>query len=145
MKFKKGVKRAEISNAIDNYVNGTIGKDMDEKLWASMYEVVPEKLTVEDKVEWLKKMNNVALSSDAFFPFRDNVDRARLVKEFYFKNYYLLLISNITFSLLPYFYFQSGVGFIASPAGSTNDEAVITACNEHNITLAHTNVRLFHH
>ncbi|XP_051171278.1 bifunctional purine biosynthesis protein ATIC [Leptopilina boulardi] len=117
MKFKKGVKRAEISNAIDNYVNGTVGKDMDEKIWASMYEIVPEKLTEEDKVEWIKKLNNVALSSDAFFPFRDNVDRARL----------------------------SGVGFIASPAGSTNDEAVIAACNEHNITLAHTNVRLFHH
>lgn len=117
MKFKKGVKRAEISNAIDNYVNGTVGKDMDEKAWASMYEIVPEKLTDEDKVEWIKQSDNVALSSDAFFPFRDNVDRARL----------------------------SGVRYIASPAGSTNDEAVITACNEHTITLAHTNIRLFHH
>lgn len=117
MKFKKGVKRAEISNAIDNYVNGSIGKDMDESAWAAMYEEVPDKLTESDKVEWLKKLSNVALSSDAFFPFRDNVDRARL----------------------------SGVTYIASPAGSTNDEAVIQACNEHKIVLCHTNLRLFHH
>ena len=79
MKFKKGVKRAEISNAIDNYVNGSIGKDMDEATWVAMYEVIPEKLSESDKIEWLKKLDNVALSSDAFFPFRDNVDRARLV------------------------------------------------------------------
>ncbi|KAL6255969.1 hypothetical protein P5V15_013206 [Pogonomyrmex californicus] len=117
MKFKKGVKRAEISNAIDNYVNGSIGKDMDEATWAAMYEEIPEKLSEVDKIEWIKKLDNVALSSDAFFPFRDNVDRARL----------------------------SGVKFIASPAGSTNDAAVIEACNEHGIALAHTGFRLFHH
>ncbi|KAK2580969.1 hypothetical protein KPH14_006032 [Odynerus spinipes] len=117
MKFKKGVKRAEISNAIDNYVNGSIGKDMDESAWAAMYEEVPEKLSENDKKEWLKQLSNVVISSDAFFPFRDNVDRARL----------------------------SGVTYIASPAGSTNDEAVIQACNEHKIVLCHTNLRLFHH
>ncbi|XP_043495220.1 bifunctional purine biosynthesis protein ATIC [Polistes fuscatus] len=117
MKFKKGVKRAEISNAIDNYVNGSIGKDMDESIWAAMYEEVPEKLSENDKKEWIKKLSGVAISSDAFFPFRDNVDRARL----------------------------SGVTYIASPAGSTNDDVVIQACNEHNIVLCHTNVRLFHH
>lgn len=117
MKFKKGVKRAEISNAIDNYVNGSIGKDMDESAWAAMYEKVPEKLSENDRLEWIKTSNNVALSSDAFFPFRDNVDRARL----------------------------SGVKYIASPSGSTNDEAVIQACDEHKIALVHTNLRLFHH
>lgn len=117
MKFKKGVKRAEISNAIDNYVNGSVGKDMDEATWAAMYEVIPVKLSESDRIEWIKKLDNVALSSDAFFPFRDNVDRARL----------------------------SGVKFIASPAGSTNDAAVIEACNEHGIVLAHTEFRLFHH
>ncbi|XP_034943015.1 bifunctional purine biosynthesis protein PURH [Chelonus insularis] len=117
MIFKKEVKRAEISNAIDNYVNGSVGKDMDEKTWASMFQVVPEKLSQQEKTEWIKKLDNVALSSDAFFPFRDNIDRARL----------------------------SGVRFIGSPEGSTNDSVVIQACNEHNITLAHTNIRLFHH
>lgn len=117
MKFKKGVKRAEISNAIDNYVNGTVGKDMTETMWAAMYETVPSQLTDEDRAEWKGKLSGVALGSDAFFPFRDNVDRAR----------------------------QSGVQYIASPAGSTNDEDVIRACDDHGITLIHTDLRLFHH
>ncbi|KAG7211349.1 hypothetical protein KM043_010643 [Ampulex compressa] len=117
MKFRKGVKRAEISNAIDNYVNDSIGKDMDESAWAAMYEDVPKKLTESERLEWIKKLDNVALSSDAFFPFRDNVDRARL----------------------------SGVRCIASPSGSTNDAAVIEACDEHSVSLIHTNLRLFHH
>jgi AICAR transformylase/IMP cyclohydrolase PurH (only IMP cyclohydrolase domain in Aful) len=79
MKFKKGVKRAEISNAIDNYVNGTIGKDMSEAKWAAMYETVPSLLTDEDREEWKCILSGVALGSDAFFPFRDNVDRASQV------------------------------------------------------------------
>lgn len=62
-------------------------------------------------------MNNVAISSDAFFPFRDNIDRAH----------------------------QSGVKYIASPGGSVGDQSVIEACKEHNLTLIHTNTRLFHH
>ncbi|XP_015127713.1 bifunctional purine biosynthesis protein PURH isoform X1 [Diachasma alloeum] len=117
MKFKKGVKRAEISNAIDNYVNGSVGKDMDRKQWEAFYEVVPEMLTDEERHKWVKKLEGVAIGSDAFFPFRDNVDRARL----------------------------SGVKYIASPAGSTNDHVVIEACNEHNIVLAYTEHRSFHH
>ncbi|XP_060814865.1 bifunctional purine biosynthesis protein ATIC [Bombus pascuorum] len=117
MKFKKSVKRAEISNAIDNYVNGSIGKDMDEATWAEMYEEVPQKLSESDKTEWINKADNVVLSSDAFFPFRDNVDRAKL----------------------------SGVKYIASPSGSVNDKIVIQACDEHKMVLIHTNLRLFHH
>lgn len=117
MKFKKNIKRSMISNAIDNYVNGSIGKDMDESLWAEMYEEIPEKLSENEKTKWFKELNGVALSSDAFFPFRDNVDRARL----------------------------SGVKYIASPSGSTNDASIIAACHEHDIVLVHTNFRLFHH
>lgn len=79
MKFKKGVKRAEVSNAIDNYVNGTIGKDMDRETWKAMYEEVPVELSDVERKEWISQLNGVALGSDAFFPFRDNVDRARLV------------------------------------------------------------------
>lgn len=79
MKFKKGVKRAEISNAIDNYVNGTVGKDMDRATWTAMYEEAPAELTEAERKQWISKLSKVALSSDAFFPFRDNVDRARLV------------------------------------------------------------------
>lgn len=117
MKFKKSVKRAEISNAIDNYVNGTVGKDMDLKIWEGMYEEIPSQLTEAERKEWIGCLKDVCLGSDAFFPFRDNIDRASL----------------------------SGVGYIGSPAGSTNDDEVIRACNEHKITMVHTNLRLFHH
>ncbi|XP_068219778.1 bifunctional purine biosynthesis protein ATIC [Palaemon carinicauda] len=117
MKFKEGVKRAEKSNAIDNFVGGTVGKDMPETQFAAMFESRPAPLTEEEKEAWIKKLSHVALSSDAFFPFRDNVDRAK----------------------------QSGVDFIVSPAGSTNDRIVIEACDEHNIVLVHSNLRLFHH
>jgi len=117
MKFKKGVTRAEISNAIDNYVNGSIGKDMDENDWKSKYEVVPPVLTDSHRQDWIKKQKGVSLSSDAFFPFSDNIERAKL----------------------------SGVQYIGSPSGSNNDAGVIESCNKHNIVLAHTNLRLFHH
>ncbi|XP_067618865.1 bifunctional purine biosynthesis protein ATIC [Eurosta solidaginis] len=117
MKFKPGVKRADISNAIDNFVNGTVGKDMPISQFESMFEHVPHQLTAQEKIDWLKQLDGVSLGSDAFFPFRDNIDRARL----------------------------SGVSYIGSPAGSTNDAVVIEACNEHGIVLAHTNLRLFHH
>jgi len=117
MKFKAGVKRAEISNAIDNYVNGTVGKDMPISQFEAMFDEVPAQMTEAEKIEWLKKLNGVSLGSDAFFPFRDNIDRARL----------------------------SGVSYIASPSGSTNDAGVIAACDEHGIIMAHTNLRLFHH
>lgn len=78
---------------------------------------MPPALQYQQKADWAKKLNGVALASDAFFPFRDNIDRAS----------------------------QSGVGFIGSPSGSTNDAGVIAACDDHNIVLAHTNLRLFHH
>lgn len=117
MVFKTGVKRAEMSNVIDVYVNGTVGEDMELSTWESMLENPPAQLTEAERKEWIGQLRGVALSSDAFFPFRDNIDRAR----------------------------QSGVDFIASPAGSTNDAAVIDACNDHNIAMIHTNMRLFHH
>jgi len=117
MQFKKGVKRAEISNCIDNYVGGTVGKDMEVSAWESNYDNPPRLFTEEERVEWIKKLDGVALSSDAFFPFRDNIDRAR----------------------------QTGVKYIGSPAGSNNDDIVIQACNDHGIVFAHTNLRLFHH
>lgn len=117
MKFKAGVKRAEISNAIDNFVNGTVGQDMPLSQFESMFDEVPAPLSDEDKENWIKQLSGVALGSDAFFPFRDNVDRAK----------------------------SSGVSYIAAPGGSTNDENVINACNEHGIIMCHTPYRLFHH
>lgn len=79
LEFKKGVKRADISNAIDNYVNGTVGLDMPKEQFAAMFDKVPAPLTDADKKEWIQKLTGVSLGSDAFFPFRDNVDRAHLV------------------------------------------------------------------
>ena len=79
LEFKKGIKRADISNAIDNFVNGTVGQDMPKEQFDAMFEKVPETLTDGDKKEWISKLTGVSLGSDAFFPFRDNVDRARLV------------------------------------------------------------------
>ncbi|XP_022082031.1 bifunctional purine biosynthesis protein PURH-like [Acanthaster planci] len=117
LSFKEGVKRAERSNIIDVYVNGTVSQDMDKDTWEGSLQTVPEQLTEAERKDWLAKLKGVALSSDAFFPFRDNIDRAH----------------------------QSGVEFIASPAGAVQDQAIIQACDEHGIALAHTNVRLFHH
>jgi phosphoribosylaminoimidazolecarboxamide formyltransferase / IMP cyclohydrolase len=79
LKFKTGVKRAEISNAIDNFVNGTVGQDMPSTQFESMFDEVPAPLTEQDKEDWIKNLDGVSLGSDAFFPFRDNVDRAKSV------------------------------------------------------------------
>ncbi|XP_035697623.1 bifunctional purine biosynthesis protein ATIC-like [Branchiostoma floridae] len=117
MTFKKGVKRAEMSNVIDVYVNGTVGQDMETSAWESMLEKPPEQLTESERGQWISQLKGVALSSDAFFPFRDNIDRGH----------------------------QSGVEYIASPVGSVQDQIVIEACDEHYITMVHTNLRLFHH
>ncbi|XP_045447056.1 bifunctional purine biosynthesis protein ATIC [Melitaea cinxia] len=116
--FRAGTSRAVASNAIDNYVNGTVGTDLPLDQWKNLFDGEPPALlTAEERDEWVKKMDKVALASDAFFPFRDNIDRA----------------------------VQCGVEYIGSPSGSNNDKEVIDACNEHNIVLAHTNLRLFHH
>ncbi|XP_035216152.1 bifunctional purine biosynthesis protein ATIC-like [Stegodyphus dumicola] len=117
MEFKKGVKRAEISNIIDNFVSGTIGKDMPLEIYQNSLVNPPDLLTEAEKAEWIKQLKGVTLSSDAFFPFRDNIDRA----------------------------YQSGVSYVVSPGGSTNDTSVISACDEYGMVLIHSNLRLFHH
>lgn len=117
MRFRSGVKRAEMANAIDQYVSGTVGEGPDKEVWKGLFEEVPEPLSEVEKKNWISSLQAVALSSDAFFPFRDNVDRAK----------------------------QSGVEYIAAPSGSTADDVVVKACNELGITLVHTNIRLFHH
>lgn len=117
MKFKKSVKRAQIANAIDDYIGKTIGNGFSRTRWESLFDVIPAELTPEERQAWSTKLKGVVLSSDAFFPFSDNIERA----------------------------IQSGVEYIACPSGSTNDQEVINYCNEQNIVLAHTNLRLFHH
>ncbi|XP_065666127.1 bifunctional purine biosynthesis protein ATIC isoform X2 [Hydra vulgaris] len=117
LNFKKNLKRAEISNLIDAYVGNTIGQDIKESDFNQSFEVPPEDFTECERKDWVKNLKGVVLSSDAFFPFRDSIDRA----------------------------VQSGVQYVCSPSGSTADKAVIDAANDHGVVLVHTNTRLFHH
>ncbi|PPR08302.1 hypothetical protein CVT24_000761 [Panaeolus cyanescens] len=115
--FKKGVKRADKANAIDLFVSGEVLEGGERAQWESLFEQVPEPLTEQEKKDWALKLDGVACSSDAFFPFPDNVHRAR----------------------------KSGVRYLAAPSGSVMDAECIKAADEHNIVFAHTNLRLFHH
>jgi phosphoribosylaminoimidazolecarboxamide formyltransferase/IMP cyclohydrolase len=110
--FASGTSRADMANVIDQFVTGEIGS------WErSLLTEVPPPLTAQEKQEWLGSVTGVALSSDAFFPFRDNIDRAA----------------------------KSGTSYVAEPGGSVRDDAVVAACNEHGMTLSFTGLRLFHH
>ena len=117
MKFKKGVIRAEISNSVDVLVNGTVHQDMDKKAWENSFENPPKLLPIADRQEWLLKFAYVSLSSHAFFPFRDNIDRA----------------------------VQSNMKYIISASCSAQDDMVRKAYDEHKVTLVHSNSRLFYH
>ena len=115
--FKKGVKRAEKANAIDLYVSGEELEGGEKEHWESLFEGTVAPLTEGEKKEWLVQLDGVTCSSDAFFPFPDNVHRAR----------------------------KSGVKYLAAPSGSVMDAECIKAADEHNMVFAHTNLRLFHH
>jgi len=112
--FKKSVKRAERSNCIDQYITNQIDN---LENWKQCFETEPEMLTAEEKKEWISKNSDVVVSSDAFFPFPDNIQRAS----------------------------QSGVKYVAAPSGSVQDPVVIEEANNKNMTLCFTNYRLFHH
>lgn len=116
MRFKEGLKNPVIDNAIDLYLRDDI-TEVELKAWESLYEEVPEKLTGKEKSEWIASFGGVAYSSDAFFPFRDNIDRA----------------------------YKSNVKFVAQPGGSLRDEEVINACNTYGMVMCFTGLRLFHH
>ncbi|CAG8464636.1 9632_t:CDS:10, partial [Dentiscutata heterogama] len=115
--FKKTTKRAEKSNAIDLYILDKIGEGLERTSWESQFNTIPEPLTPEERKLHLASLSGVALSSDAFFPFSDNIHRAR----------------------------QSGANYVAAPSGSIQDQAVIQAADEHDMVLIHTDLRLFHH
>jgi len=114
--FKAGVKRQDKVNARVRYIEGDITA-AERPVWEANFESVPEPLTEEEKTAWLATLDGVALSSDAFFPFRDSIDHASKV----------------------------GVKFIAQPGGSVADAGVIAACDEYGMAMAFTDVRLFHH
>ncbi|CCF55485.1 hypothetical protein KAFR_0A00470 [Kazachstania africana CBS 2517] len=118
IKWAKGVKRPEKSNVIDLYVTGQIPTDEKEKAdYESKFEVVPEPLNETERNEWLAELKGVALSSDAFFPFPDNVYRAA----------------------------KSGVKYIAAPAGSVMDEVVFSTADALDMVFTVNSLRLFHH
>ncbi|KAF8449825.1 cytidine deaminase-like protein [Terfezia claveryi] len=119
LKFKKGTKRPDKSNAIDLFVTGQAPKEdgLEKEMYEKVFEEVPVELTYEEKREWLNKLDDVAVSSDAFFPFIDNVFRAA----------------------------RSGAKYIAAPGGSVNDDAVHDAAKQCGITFVDQSTRLFHH
>ncbi len=117
LQFVDGIRRPNRDNAIDVYTSDEYEDILAEGVWQETFQVKPDVLTREEKKEWIAKLDNVAVGSDAFFPFGDNVERA----------------------------FKSGVKYIAEPGGSIRDDNVIEACNNHGITMCFTGIRLFHH
>ncbi|EQF16716.1 AICARFT/IMPCHase bienzyme family protein [Clostridioides difficile CD144] len=116
LKFKKDIGRPDRDNTIDVYLSDDYMDVLADGIWQNFFEEKPEPLTGEGKRAWLKTLTGVALGSDAFFPFGDNIERAK----------------------------RSGVSFIAQPGGSIRDDNVILTCNKYNIVMAFTKNRLFH-
>ena len=115
--FKEKIRRADRDNAIDLYIGDEYMDVLADGAWENIFTEKPEVFTKEEKREWLDKMTDVALGSDAFFPFGDNIERAH----------------------------KSGVKYIAQPGGSVRDDHVIAACNKYQMVMAFTGIRLFHH
>ena len=117
LKFAEGVGRPEKNNVIDLYLSDEDDEVLGEGVWRKYFAVRPERFTREEKRAYLKTISGVSLGSDAFFPFADNIDRAAL----------------------------SGVSYVAEPGGSVRDDLVIEAADSHNMVMAFTGMRLFHH
>lgn len=117
LKFVDGIRRADRDNAIDVYIGEEYMDVLADGAWETIFKVKPQVFTREEKRAWLERLTDVALGSDAFFPFGDNIDRAR----------------------------KSGVKYIAQPGGSVRDDQVIETCDRYGMTMAFTGVRLFHH
>ncbi len=115
--FRKDQKRVERDNVIDLYISNEGTELLADGVWEGIFTEKPEDLTLAEKTEWLNGLTGVALGSDAYFPFGDNIERAA----------------------------KSGVSYIAQPGGSIRDSNVIDACNRYNIAMAYTGNRLFHH
>ncbi len=112
-----GVRRADRDNAIDVYTSDEYEDVLRDGEWQKVFTVRPEPLTAEEKKAWIATQSGVTVGSDAFFPFGDNVERAR----------------------------KSGVQYIAEPGGSIRDDHVIATCNKYGIVMSFTGMRLFHH
>ena len=117
LQFKDGIGRADRDNAIDLYIGDEYMDVLADGAWENIFTEKPEVFTKEEKREWLDKLTDVTLGSDAFFTYFDNIERAH----------------------------KSGVKYIAQPGGSVRDDAVIDCCNKYNMAMAFTGIRLFHH
>ena len=115
--FKEKIRRADRDNAIDLYIGDEYMDVLADGAWENIFTEKPEVFTKEEKREWLDKLTDVTLGSDAFFPFFDNIERAH----------------------------KSGVKYISQPGGAVRDDAVIDCCNKYNMAMAFTGIRLFHH
>jgi phosphoribosylaminoimidazolecarboxamide formyltransferase/IMP cyclohydrolase len=114
--FKEGVKRPDRDNAIDQFLQPDV-TDAEKKNWENVFTRIPDQLTDQERCAWLDGLTDVVLGSDAFFPFRDSIDRSA----------------------------RSGVKYVLQPGGSSRDEDVIDACNEYGMTMVFSGLRLFHH
>ncbi len=117
LKFVDGIRRADRDNAIDVYIGEEYMDVLADGAWEKIFKEKPPVFTREEKRAWLDRMTDVALGSDAFFPFGDNIERA----------------------------YKSGVRYIAQPGGSVRDDNVIETCNKYGMAMAFTGIRLFHH
>ena len=115
--FVDDIRRPDRDNTIDVYISDDYEDVLAEGTWQQYFKTKPEPLSREEKKEWLKTLKGVSLGSDAFFPFGDNIERAK----------------------------RSGVEFIAQPGGSIRDDNVIDTCNKYNMVMCFTGIRLFHH
>ena len=117
LSFVPGIRRPDRDNAIDIYISDEYEDVLADGVWQNTFQVRPEVLTPAERREWIATQNGVSVGSDAFFPFGDNVERAR----------------------------KSGVAYIAQPGGSIRDDHVIATCDQYGIAMAFTGARLFHH
>ncbi len=115
--FVDNIRRPDRDNTIDVYISDDYEDVLADGTWKQFFKTKPEPLTKEEKKTWLEKFEGVSLGSDAFFPFGDNIERAK----------------------------RSGVQFVAQPGGSIRDDNVIDTCNKYNMTMSFTGIRLFHH
>ncbi len=115
--FKDDIRRPDRDNAIDVYISDEYEDVLADGVWQNTFKTKPPIFTSEEKKAWISKNTDVCLGSDAFFPFGDNIERAR----------------------------KSGVAYIAEPGGSIRDDNVIETCNKYNIAMSFTGIRLFHH
>lgn len=115
--FVDNIRRPDRDNTIDVYISDDYEDVLADGIWQQFFKTKPEPLTKEEKKAWLATFDDVSLGSDAFFPFGDNIERAK----------------------------RSGVKFVAQPGGSIRDDNVIETCNKYNMTMSFTGIRLFHH